>query len=133
MGITIVWDNDEKTVIRYDFDKHWNWEDFFAAKEEAFTRIDGVGHKVGVIMNAPPDVSLPPNWLTHTQSALKNRHPNTEVIIVVVSKLFQRTMINTLIKLARKDGRRLQIVDSLESARKMVADRLGKLQVAGTA
>jgi hypothetical protein len=46
MPITVNWDNDAKTVIRYDFEGHWNWDEFRAAANEAFVFTRSVQHRV---------------------------------------------------------------------------------------
>jgi hypothetical protein len=127
VGIKIVWDDDTKTVIRYVFDTQWSWDDFFTAKAEAYTRIDTVSHKVGIIMDAPPDVTLPPNALTHGRTALKNKHPNTALVVCVLTKPFLRAMINMLIRLARGSSASIHMVSSVEEARQLIAERLALL------
>jgi hypothetical protein len=127
MGINVLWDDSEKRIIRYDFDEQWAWEDFFAAKKQAYKMIDGFTHKVGVIMNAPPNVALPPNLLSHASSALRNKHPNTLIVVFVITKPFLRAMINTLGKVSRSIADSVTIVSTLDEARTVVKNRLGEV------
>jgi hypothetical protein len=127
MSIKIVWDNDEKTVVRYIFDKQWTWPEFFTAKAEAYALIGSVKHPVGIIMDAPPEVKLPPNTLTHSRNALRNKHPNTRVIAFVLTHSFVRSMIHIFMKVA-PGSTDLHIVSTLEEARQVVAERLDSIE-----
>jgi hypothetical protein len=125
MGIQIMWDDEAKRVIRYRFDERWSWEEFFAAKKEAYNQIATVPHKVGVIMDAPPNVIMPPNMLTHALSALRNKHPNTLILVFVLTRPFMRAMINTLVQVSRLAAASIELASTLDEARAIVGKRLG--------
>lgn len=127
MGITVNWDNPAKTILRYDFDERWSWEEFFVAKKQAYTMIGTVSHKVGVIMNAPPNVTMPPNMLTHSLSALRNKHPNTLVLVFVLTRPFMRAMISTLGKISRLAASSIELATTLDEARALADKRLRAL------
>jgi|FLYN01.1.fsa_nt_gi hypothetical protein len=124
MGIKITWDNDEKTILRYSFDTHWTWDDFYTAKAEAYNQIDTVQHKVGVIFDAPEKITLPANMITHSKSAVSKTHPNTCIVAVVVRNLYLRTMLSMVMKLSKKAAETLRLVSSLDEARALVAEKL---------
>jgi hypothetical protein len=124
MGITVDWDNTAKTIVRYEFDEQWKWEEFYVAKKHAYTIINTVPHKVGVIMNAPPNVQLPPNMLTHSLSALRNKHPNTVILVFVLTQPFMRAMISTMGKISRMASSSIELATTLDEARAIVDKRL---------
>jgi hypothetical protein len=127
MGIIVDWDNSAKTIVRYEFDEQWGWEEFYVAKKRAYTLINTVSHKVGVIMNAPSNVQLPPNMLTHSLSALRNKHPNTIVLVFVLTKPFLRAMISTMGKISRTAASSIELATTLDEARTIVDKRLRAL------
>ncbi len=127
MGIQIVWDNDEKTILRYIFDTHWTWDDFYAAKAEAYSQIDTVPHKVGVIFDAPEKITLPANMITHNKSAVSKTHANTAIVVVVVTNLYLRTMLTMVMKLSKKAADTLRLVSSLDEARALCHEILHDL------
>ncbi len=128
MGIQVIWDNQDKTVLRYIFDTHWTWEDFYTAKGMAYSMIDTVPHKIGVIFDAPHGITLPSNMLTHSKSAVNKLHPNTSCVIVVVSNLYLRSMLTMVMRLSRKAAETLTLVSTLDEARALVAARLDDIQ-----
>ena len=127
MGIKIVWDNEEKTIIRYVYDAKWTWDDFFKAKTESYNQIDTVSHKVGVIMDTPPDVAIPPGLLTHGRSALGHTHDNTAIIVVIIQNRFVQVMISTLVKVSVLAARRVQTAKNLDEAREIIEKRLSEI------
>jgi len=126
MGIQVVWDDEAKRVIRYIFDERWSWEEFFAAKKDAYNRIATVHHKVGIIMDAPPNMALPPNVLTNVRSALRTKHPNTVVVVFVITTPFLRTMMITLKSLSYLAPVSLEHAATLDEARAIAYKSLCK-------
>ena len=126
MGIQVVWDNDEKTIIRYVFDVRWTWDDFYAARTDAYNLIDTVQHKIGVIFDAPPNVTLPPNMITHSRSAISKTHENTHVVVVVVGNTYVRAMLTMVRKLSKKAAEKLELAPTLDEARALVRERLAE-------
>jgi hypothetical protein len=123
-SIAITWDNDEHTIVRYCFDKRWTWNEFSNAKEQAVSLIASVPYKVGVIMDAPSDIELPPNMLTHSRNALGKKHPNTAVIVFVSTNPFMRLVVNTLSIISGASGSTIQIANNLDEAHSMIAAKL---------
>ena len=63
------WDDDTHQIIRYVFEPHWDWDDFFAAVREARALMDSAPGNVGVIFDASdtPNINVPQNaplWTT---------------------------------------------------------------------
>ncbi len=127
MGIKVQWDDAAKRTIRYDFDERWTWEDFFVAKKQAYEMIDHSARKVAVIMAAPANVALPPNMITHGLSALRNKHPNTVIVVFVITKPFLRAMLTTMSKVSRLAESSTTVVSTLEEARALAVKRLNQI------
>lgn len=125
MGIQVLWDNDEKTIIRYIFDADWSWNDFFNAFRQAKALIDVETNDVGVIMEATrPVLHFPPNFLTHMKKALKGRHPRTKIVVAIIRNPFARTIVQSLMKITGHDGKLIHICDSVDHARTLILDHL---------
>jgi hypothetical protein len=127
MSIIIAWDDETKTVIRYSFDRCWTWAEFFEARDMAHIEMNAVQHKVGVIMDAPPDTILPPNVLANVRSALQTKHPNTCMIVFLIHSPYLRAMFNTAVTLARRSTASFHMTSSLDEARALIAGRLPSL------
>lgn len=124
MPVHIAWEDERKRIIRYSPDESWTWDEFFAAKERANDLMDTVSHKLGVIIDAPPTAVLPPNLLANARKALRNKHPNTVVIVIVAARPLIRTMIHTIRGIARLSSTRVELADNLDEARAIINVRL---------
>jgi hypothetical protein len=124
MTVTAIWDNDEKTIVRYIFEAGWTWDEFFAAKKRAHDMMDTVTHKFGVILHMPAENVIHPDILANARNGLLSKHANTSLIVVVSTRPFIRTMIETLVALAPLANTGLETAATLDEARLMVNQRL---------
>ncbi|MEL7236056.1 MAG: hypothetical protein AAGK74_16240, partial [Chloroflexota bacterium] len=51
MGIRVVWDDDEKTVVRHIYEGTWTWRDFREAVHKAWAMMHTVDHTVDAILD----------------------------------------------------------------------------------
>ena len=128
MAVRVSWDNDEKTIMHYQFDDNWTWEEFFPAKARAYEMISTVTHKVGVILETQHNGVIPHNLLINFRNGMRTKHPNTAIVVIVVTRPFIRTMINTVRALSPLANVHLEMASTLGQARHMILDYLPTLQ-----
>lgn len=127
MGITIAWDNEDRTILRFVFDKRWTWDDVANAKRESDAALDSVPHlAVAIIYDAPPDVRLPPDMLTNARRVLSSNHPKAVLLVFVLTNTMARIMINTLARISGSVGARIRVVDSVDEARQLIIKYFAK-------
>jgi hypothetical protein len=118
MSIHYEWDNEEKTIIRYDFDGKWTWEEFRDKQTEANALFAEVDHPVDVILDLLKSESRPTNLFVHIRESEAHRPPNHGRLVVVRSGQFVRTMLATYQRLfGSRDKIETIRVDTLEEAR----------------
>ena len=105
MTIAVAWDNEKKTIIRYEFQKGWSWDEVDPAFKIADGLMSSVDHKVDVIMDfSPSSLLVPKGALTHAQRALSNpRHDNLASTVIVGSR-FVQAITDLARKVARKSN-----------------------------
>jgi hypothetical protein len=123
MGITVLWDNDEHTVIRYDFEGQWIWSEFFVATGDAFTLTRSVSHTVDSISNFMPGAALPSDALFQFRRAMATAPPNRGVTVIVGGSTLIKTMVIVFGKVNRQLGARLFLADTLDQARTLLSAR----------
>lgn len=128
MAVQVSWDNDDKTIIHYQFDTDWTWDEFFVAKARAQALISSVSHKVGVILETQHDGIIPYNLLANARNGLRTKHPNTAIVVIVVTRPFIRTMIGTIRALSPLSHVHIERASTLDEARPMILDYLRTLQ-----
>jgi hypothetical protein len=131
MGITIQWDNEQQTIMRFDLDPHWTWDELFAAKKQAHELVSMVSHKTVTIIDAPHTTALPPNLLLNARSALRNNHPNTLVVVFVATNPFILSAFSTMSGFLRSIALRLEFAPTLDAARAIAQQHLDRISAEG--
>lgn len=128
MTVDVIWDNEERSILRYVFDKQWTWEDVATATLESHAALDAVPHRhVAIIFEAPPDVHVPPDTLVNARRTLKSSHPKAFPLVFVLVNPLARMIINTLAHISGSIGAQMRIVDSLAEARIVIAEHAAKV------
>ncbi|MCA9910772.1 MAG: hypothetical protein KC519_19080 [Anaerolineae bacterium] len=120
------WDDDTHQIIRYVFEPHWDWDDFFAAVREARALMDSAPGNVGVIFDASdtPNINVPQNALTNFRNALNRSHEKNKLMVVVLSSTFARIVISSVQKLGGERAHLLKFAPTVDEARQMIVDHL---------
>jgi hypothetical protein len=88
MAVQATWDNDEKTIVRYDFDAKWTWDDFYEAYYQAVDMQNSVLHRVDVILDMSQTRRLPDSALLHLRNLSEKQPPNIGKSILVSKNSF---------------------------------------------
>ncbi|MCL4250198.1 MAG: hypothetical protein KJ065_18765 [Anaerolineae bacterium] len=96
--IEVKWDNPEKNIVVWKFSSPWTWEEFFAAKNEVDTMIDGVDGIVDSIFLTSEAQSIPSNAIATFRNILAKRHPRHDSIVLVGAKDFLTKLLNLVIQ-----------------------------------
>ena len=128
MPVHVSWDNTEKTIIHYVFDPNWTWDEFAPAKAHAQELINTVSHKVGVILETHHNGAVPHNLLGNFRDGLRTRHPRVVIVVIVVTRPFIRTMINTVRALLPSIQIHIEMAYTLDEARITILNYLRTLQ-----
>ena len=59
MPISVVWDDDEHTIVRYIFEGSWQWLEFKPVVDEAVRMSHSVTHRVDIIADLRKSATLP--------------------------------------------------------------------------
>jgi hypothetical protein len=124
MSVTVQWDNEAKTVLRYDIAGRWTWEEFYAAFEQGKQMMNDITYPVDFILHPLDMVSqtyLPPNTITQTMALNRQRTHNAGRTVVVSQSPVARTMLTILAKISSLVGQNYVIVKTLDEAHTVLA------------
>ena len=127
MGVQVSWDNDDKTVIRYDLAGRWQWEEFYPKYQQAVEMIAPLDHKVDFIVNPADEVTrrgyAPPNILSRLWDLNKRSPANVGTTYVIGSPLL-KALYSVAMKVYPALSKNYVYVSSLEEARQVTAEKL---------
>jgi hypothetical protein len=121
MGITVTWDNDAQTVLRYGFGEHWQWDDFKKAFRQAQQMLASVGHMVDVIADFQNSACVPTETLARLAYVAASRPPNLGNSVIVGSKVFDTTTFTVFGHFYGDTARTYHVTHSLDRARALLA------------
>lgn len=123
MGIQVVWDDPEKTILRWDFDPEWTWDDFWAAFDESVRLGDGYTHRVDVMPNVTNTKQLPIGALGAFKRVDSRKPDYTRLVVVAGPDTVTSLLIKTFAQVNRIDSWRT--AKTLDEARAIIhKDRL---------
>jgi hypothetical protein len=125
MPVITQWDNDEKTIVRHDFQGKWTWEEFLAAERKANELVAGVTHRVDIISDMREGTMPREGALANARGVIKRLKPNIGVIVVVTNPLLAVT--TTFFKKADRDfDRVVRASNSVQDARQLIKHERAK-------
>src|SRR5512145_2896547 len=83
MAAESVWDNSQKTVIRYVLDGDWSWHQFQNVLHVSRQEIRLLPHWVDVIVDMSTSNKLPPDTLANLRTVATHRTSNSGMIVIV--------------------------------------------------
>ncbi|MEO8607211.1 MAG: hypothetical protein ABI690_04985 [Chloroflexota bacterium] len=132
MPIQTYWDNDAKTIIRYEMFGRWTTQEFWDAYETAREMINSVEHKVYFIQVSMDKQSIghiPNGFVTHLRSIYRNAHPRAGRTIIIpkargmIGEIWDRMITKAMPKI--RDH--FDFADSLEEARALLETSVEKI------
>lgn len=104
VNISIIWDDEEHTMIRYIFSKGWGWKEFNQVFQQAYEMMDTVNHRVSDILDfTNASLFIPPQAILQGRHIMNNeRHPNLGMTVIVGS-MFVHNIYNVVKQITGKD------------------------------
>src|SRR5215831_17349536 len=91
MTITVDWDDEAKTLLRYRYIGKWTWDEYIAANEQAVRLARSVDHSIDVIADFSEAILLPDKALSGFKRSMENsRYTFGVAVIVSRSELVRR-------------------------------------------
>jgi hypothetical protein len=123
MSITVQWDNEQHTLLRWDFIGVWDWDDFLAAQKEANELINSVSHTVNVIGDVSKSYHLPPGAIGRFRTYRRDDPENTGRVVVVGASIYIKTMVDIFRGMFPNTGGNFTFANSLDEARSILTTK----------
>jgi hypothetical protein len=123
MGITIAWDDAERTTLIYTIDGRWTWDEFYNTIYQAREMMENVPHaQVHSIVDISNGKLFPANALSHFARMSTARHPKTGMMVMVGMGSFVRALMNMLNGYKQHSTNRIRVAQTLDEARSILAE-----------
>lgn len=101
MSIVVYWEDEAQTIIRWDFDEKWSWDDFHEAFRISLVMGENIQHRVDVLANAVKSPNMPMGALAEFKRLDRQLPAFVKLIVVAGSSPFTRSMIELFGKIYR--------------------------------
>ncbi len=95
MGISVEWFDDSKTILYWQFDTEWTWDDYEIVLAKSRAMVLASSHTVHVIADAIRPRRVPKDGFTYFRSAMDLRPPNMGMIVVAIQNHFFTKVLAT--------------------------------------
>ena len=119
-NIEVSWDDEAKTIVRYDFDFGWTWEELEIANKEFNILMKSVPHTVCAI--ACQNYSqhyLPPNPVARIGALLALKTEQKALSVIVARSSLVRSTLDIVMKIYPA-AINLRVVNTLDEARLLI-------------
>jgi hypothetical protein len=122
MPVRVSWDDEKQSVVRMEFTGKWSWDEMYKATEESVKLRKSKSYQCALIMDMMDGMHIPSGALTHMRNAMSMSSEDREVTVVVTDKQFVKTLATMFMKLYKKLGDKLVVVESLPEARAAIQE-----------
>jgi hypothetical protein len=126
MPVSISWDDEAKTTIRWDYIGKWTWHDVAGAYEEVRALMNSVPYPVCLIHDLRQSAGIPGGALTQAYRYTMALPDNWDISVVVGSGTFIEALLSVFVRLYSRLGARYHAAPTLEEARALIARHRGK-------
>jgi hypothetical protein len=120
MCISVNWDNDDNSIIRYKFQPGWTWKMLDDAMKRSTMMVDGT-RPVDLIFDLSETRTMPDGVMLHLRRALAGAPRNTGFIVVASTNPAIETAFSVLTQVHKSMSDRLLTVSTLDAARAVLA------------
>ena len=121
MPITVKWDNDSKTVVNYEFNGKWTWDEYHTAIHTAYEMVEKLPYIVNMILDFRHANAFPSNALSIFGRSMKTPPKEFDLALVVSRSGFIEAIYYVFRRLNGKLAEKLVLVKTLEEARTVLA------------
>jgi hypothetical protein len=125
MPVQIVWDDAEQTVIRFEMNGKWSWQEFYSAYISKWDEVANIGHRVDAIADVTQTNYMPAGSITQVRSFASKRPDNTGIMVFAGANNYVTALMQTVQKLFKALSQRsisVRFAASLDDAHAVIAE-----------
>lgn len=121
MSAVVQWHDAAQTVLRWEFEGAWTWEEFYQAQDEVNALSASVEHPVDIIVVMHPTSAVPAGAPSQFGRIARGSHGRSGRTVLVGANRFVEVMLSIFGKFQRETARRITTAKSIEEALALLA------------
>jgi hypothetical protein len=123
MPIHVQFDNELRTIIRYEFIGRWTWQEYHQTIQKAYELAKPVPYTVNMILDFSRGNALPHNALSMFGTSMKTPPRAFDFAVFVSESSFIQMLVTVFQRIHREVGAKLIYVRTLKEAREVAEKR----------
>lgn len=119
MSVTLLWGNEQQTIIQYEFDEYWKIDELRRAIELSVPAIDEATHTIDIVFDMSECTSPPANLTQLRNHLLQLDAEKIGVVVVVTRNHYIQNIMQLLNKLLRNHFK-LHFTDTLDNSYRII-------------
>jgi hypothetical protein len=120
MGIKVLWEDQDRTIIRQVLKGRWTVEEYLHSAEKIYKLLNGLPHTVHIITDAQESDGVPANFLSIARRLNELVAPNQGLVLITASDPHSRTIIEAARKIAPQATHNMHYVDTIKDAHQFI-------------
>lgn len=116
MPVSVSWYDDAKTIVWYDFQGKWTWDELYPEFERALEMERSVGHRVDVILDFRDTHSVGANALAHLKRIADRQPDNIGLSVFVTQNQFMKKLYDIGTSFYKPIGHYFRVVPTVDDA-----------------
>jgi hypothetical protein len=126
MPVQVRWYDDAQTIVLYEIEGNWTWDELYPEYRRAIQMEKSVPHRVDVLIDVRRSGRLPLNVLTHMKNFSDRQPENIGLSVVISQSQFIRALYQAGCRFYSGIGRYFSVAPSTEAALGMIAAARGE-------
>jgi hypothetical protein len=123
MPIHVQFDNEQRTIMRYQFVGRWTWVEYHEAIKNAYELVKAIPYTVNMILDFSQGSVLPHNALSIFGTSMKTPPRDFDFAVVVSESTFIQMLVTVFQRVYRGTGGKLIYAHTLKEAREVAEKR----------
>ena len=120
MAFNYRWDDEEKTMIYVEGVGSWTWDEFHQTTDEIVVMMQGVSHRVDLIIMGSVGSAPKGSGSPHYNRAIRRYPENFGIAVMVGHSMVKSLLVNTLLCIYKSDKAPMRLASNIDAARTIV-------------
>jgi hypothetical protein len=126
MGLKATWFDTENSIILYEFEGQWTWDDLDVLIGQANVMTNSVAHRVDTIIDLEGNQGMQAGALLRFRTLTVKAPANWGMAVFVGANEYVENLLITLTKVFPKIGERYVTARTIDKARGIILERRSK-------
>lgn len=123
MGIVVSWYDADKTIMIWEFQGEWEWQDYHQAINQGVVMLKSVDHMVDSIMDLTHNRSLPPNAVLQGKRWFMVAPNNFGVTVVANANRLIQSIATTIGSVYKNFGSKIMMARTVDDAVRIIDEQ----------